>query len=98
MIAMSNLARQENLTGSHALMGDRTAPPSLAEDLIEGAGPIAKFIYGDDSEKSKRKIFYLASEVDSANRPPIFRLGKAKLAARRSRLLQWIAEREGPAA
>jgi len=94
MISMSNLARQESPARSSALAIDRVPAPRLADDLIRGAGPIATFMFGDDSEKSRRKVYYLASEVDPANRPPIFKLGKAELAARPSRLLQWVAERE----
>ncbi len=67
-----------------------TAPVILAGDLMEGAEEIAEFMFGDRSEKSVRKVFYLASEVKVENRPPIFKLGKAKLAARRSRLLAWV--------
>jgi hypothetical protein len=80
------------LTGSRTTTDNTT--PVLADDLMEGAAEIAEFMFGDRSKKSVRKVFYLASEIDPAHRPPIFKLGKSKLAARRLRLLRWIAERE----
>ena len=61
---------------------------------MEGGEEIAEFLYGNRSKKSVRKVFYLTSEVEPANRPPIFKLGNQKLAARRSRLLRWVIERE----
>jgi hypothetical protein len=109
MISMANVARGEGRTGSRgatdingaAASGNScpgtAAPPSLADDLLEGGEEIAEFLLGDRSKKSVRKVFYLSSEVDPANRPPIFKLGNQKLAARRSRLLRWIEEREAAA-
>lgn len=70
------------------------AAPALADDLLEGAGQIAEFIYGADTPITRRKVFYLASEAPPADRPPIFRLGRVKLALRKSRFLAWVEQRE----
>jgi hypothetical protein len=74
--------------------GTAATPPNLAADLLEGAEEIAEFWFGDRSRKSVRKVYYLASEIERTNRPPIVRLGKSKLIGRRSRMLQWLAEQE----
>jgi hypothetical protein len=93
MNSTSRLALQTGLAESRSATDTTAASPRLADDLIESAEEIAEFFFGDRSQKSRRRVFYLAAKIDPAHRPPIFRLG-AKLAARRSRLLQWIAERE----
>ena len=43
-----------------------------------------------------RKLYHLTSEVPEADRLPIFRLG-GQICARKTTLLNWIAEREGRA-
>lgn len=67
------------------------APPprsgTLAEDVLHGAEEIAEFLFGD--RRLRRKVYYLAE----SSRLPVFRYG-ARLNARRSTLLQWIAEQE----
>ena len=93
MSSTSRLALQTSLTESRSATDTTATWPRLADDLIEGAEEIAEFFFGDRSLKSRTRVFYLAGEIDPAHRPPIFRLG-AKLAARRSSLLQWVAERE----
>jgi hypothetical protein len=113
MISMSRAGRSDGRKGAGTVTDSTTqaaptaaapvqfssmpAPPSLAGDLMETAEEIAEFLYGDRSKKAVRKVFYLTSEVEPANRPPIFKLSNQKLAARRSRLLRWIAEREAAA-
>lgn len=66
-------------------------PPALVrtigEDLLEGAGAIAGFVYGDRS--MKRKIYHL---VDGGLFPA-FRLGD-KVCARKSTVLAWIEQQE----
>ena len=64
-------------------------PPSgkLAEDVLHGAEEIADFLFGD--RRLRRKVYYLAE----SSRLPVFRYG-ARLNARRSTLLQWIADQE----
>lgn len=62
----------------------------FADDLLEGADEIAKFLYGPNA--SRRKVYYLAA----CTRIPVFRLG-TKLCARRSVLLGWIANQENRA-
>jgi hypothetical protein len=76
-----------------------TVPDSelcLAADLLRGAAPIAKFVFGDDP-RGRAKVYYLAGEVPLDQRLPVFRLG-SQICARKSTLLRWIAEREGRAA
>lgn len=63
------------------------SPGALADDLLEGAGPIARFVYGD--ERKRRQIYHLAE----AGHLPVFRLG-TKICARQSTLLAWIAAQE----
>ena len=93
MSSTSRLALQTSLTESRSATDTTATWPRLADDLIEGAEEIAEFFFGDRSLKSRTRVFYHAGEIDPAHRPPIFRLG-AKLAARRSGLLQWVAERK----
>jgi hypothetical protein len=61
--------------------------PGIAADLLRGADAIAEFLFGDRSQR--RKVYHLAE----TSRLPVFRLG-ALLCARRSVLLNWIAEQE----
>jgi hypothetical protein len=60
--------------------------PALATDLLRGADEIAEFLFGD--KQQRRKVYHLAN-----SRLPTFRLGSL-LCARRSTLLEWIAEQE----
>lgn len=66
------------------------APQDISDDLLCGADEIAKFLFGPNG--SRRKVYYLAA----CTRLPVFRLG-AKLCARRSVLLAWIAGQENRA-
>lgn len=59
----------------------------LANDLLRGAGQIADFLFGSETER--RKVYHLRG----TSRMPTFRLG-SQVCARRSVLLQWIAEQE----
>lgn len=61
----------------------------LAADLLEGAAPIAKFMFG--SPKERRKVYRLAEEGRSD--VPIFRMG-SKICARKSALVAWIEKQE----
>lgn len=67
-----------------------TIPLNLASDLLRGADAIAAFVYGD--AKLRRRIYHLAERKQL----PVFRLG-AVLCARRSVLLNWIADQEADA-
>lgn len=60
---------------------------SIAYDTLRGAEAIADFLYGDATQR--RKVYHLAE----TSRLPIFRLGSL-LCARRTVLLNWIAEQE----
>ena len=64
-----------------------TSDINLSNDLLRGADAIAEFLYGDAIQR--RKIYHLAE----TSRLPIFRLGSV-LCARRSVLIQWIADQE----
>jgi hypothetical protein len=64
-----------------------TASTELADDLLRGAGAIAVFLFGSATER--RKVYHLAE----TSRLPTFHLGSL-LCARKSVLLQWIAEQE----
>jgi hypothetical protein len=61
-----------------------------AVDLLDGSDEIAEFLYGD--RKKRRKVYHLASET-KGHKIPIFRMGST-ICARRSTLLQWIADQE----
>ena len=89
MSSTSRLALQTSLTESRSATDTTATWPRLADDLIEGAEEIAEFFFGDRSLKSRTRVFYHAGEIDPAHLQ-----GWAKLAARRSSLLQWVAERE----
>ncbi|WP_439373167.1 DNA-binding protein [Bradyrhizobium sp. DASA03120] len=64
---------------------------NIADDLLEGAEEIARFMFG--SPGKRRRVYHLAAHSDL----PLFRLGEV-ICGRRSTLLAWIAEREQAAA
>ncbi len=68
---------------------DTTGPPILADDLLIGAMAIAAFVFGRAEPAERRRVYWLAETAEL----PIFRLG-SMICARKSRLLQHIAERE----
>ena len=76
-----------------------TLPSSAARDLagiepldiLEGAGDIAAYIYGD--REKRRKVYHAVSNGGL----PVFRIGGV-ISARRSTLLSWIADQEHKAA
>jgi hypothetical protein len=59
----------------------------IADDLLEGAEEIARFMFG--SPDKRRRVYHLAAHSDL----PLFRLGEV-ICGRRSTLLAWIAEQE----
>lgn len=61
--------------------------PAFSQDLLRGADEIAAFLYGDRAQR--RKVYHLAT----TSKLPIFKLG-SMICARRSVLLQWIADQE----
>jgi hypothetical protein len=69
--------------GRHA----RGATASLADDVLRGAGQIATFLFGEVT--ARRRVYDLAD----SGALPVFRLGTT-ICARRSTLLDWIAEQE----
>jgi len=62
----------------------------FADDLLEGAEAIAKFLYGPNA--SRRRVYHLSLN----SRIPLFRLG-SKLCARRSVLLEFCKSQENRA-
>lgn len=64
----------------------------LGDDLLHGADAIAKFMFGD--AKHRRKVYYLTGEAPKGM--PHFKMGSL-ICARKSTILNWIAEQEGRA-
>jgi NMD protein affecting ribosome stability and mRNA decay len=60
---------------------------SLSDDLLRGAGEIAKFVYGDAGER--RKVYHAAS----TRQMPTFKMGDV-ICARKSVLLAHIERQE----
>lgn len=68
----------------------QTTPPSgpnLGDDILYGADEIAKFLFGPKG--NRRRVFHLVQ----TSRLPTFRIGTT-ICARRSTLMDWIAEQE----
>jgi hypothetical protein len=61
--------------------------PMMADDLLRGADEIADFFYGN--KEQRRKVYHLVATSNL----PVFKLG-AMICARKSILLQWIADQE----
>jgi hypothetical protein len=67
-----------------------SAPPPLADDLMDGANEIAEFLYGRPvTPEKKRRVYYIAERRTL----PIFTIGSI-LHARKSTLRAEIAKRE----
>jgi hypothetical protein len=64
----------------------------LAQDLMSGAGAIAQFMFGDDAEANRRKVYHAADKLGL----PCFKIG-GTLCARRSTILSWIERQENAA-
>ena len=70
-------------------------------DLLEGAGPLCRFLYADDSPKRRRRIYYwmeviegkVSANVKAADVPPLLTIGGV-VCGRKSVLTEWMAERE----
>ncbi|TYO65750.1 DNA-binding protein [Bradyrhizobium hipponense] len=62
----------------------------VADDLLEGANEIARFLFGPKGRR--RRVYYLIATSGL----PVFRLGET-ICARRSTLRSWIAEQENAA-
>ena len=63
---------------------------TLSDHLLRGANQIAKFMFGD--VKHRRKVYYLTGEATKGL--PHFKMGSV-ICARKSTLMNWIAEQEG---
>ncbi|CBS87017.1 hypothetical protein [Azospirillum lipoferum] len=60
------------------------APPTLADDILQGADSIAKFM-----GVTRRQAYHFVAD----GRIPTFRIG-AIICARKSTILNWIADQE----
>ncbi len=65
---------------------------TLGDDLLRGADEIARFMFND--VKHRRKVYYLTGEATKGL--PHFKMGSV-ICARKSTILNWIAEQEGRA-
>ena len=74
----------------HSGVNDTGLP--LAQDLMSGAGAIAQFMFGDDAEANRRKVYHAADKLGL----PCFKIG-GTLCARRSTILTWIEKQENAA-
>jgi hypothetical protein len=61
---------------------------ALSDDILHGAGAIAEHLFG--ASAARRRVYYL---VESGQLPH-FRVGRARICARRSTLARWISEQE----
>lgn len=60
--------------------------PALSDELLEGAGPIAKFLFGEKAHPRRARTAI-------ARGAPHFKIGN-RFFARRSSLLEWIESQE----
>jgi hypothetical protein len=61
----------------------------MENDMLTGAYEIARFVFGNESETARKRIYHLAESREL----PIFKIGKL-LQARKSTLRAVIEERE----
>jgi hypothetical protein len=71
-----------------------TEAVTLSDDLLKGAAEIARFVFGSDDERARRKVYHLC-ESQRPDGLPVFKLGN-QICARKSTILKAIAEREQP--
>ena len=64
----------------------------LSDDIVAGARGIARYLFGSDAAKYRRKVYNL-SDPRRVDRLPVFRIGH-QLYARKSTLKRVIAEQE----
>ncbi|MDP2739388.1 MAG: hypothetical protein Q8O82_12005 [Pseudorhodobacter sp.] len=76
--------------GSVDNMKQTATEVTLGDDLLRGADEIARYMFGD--VKHRRKVYYLTGEA--AKGLPHFKIGSL-ICARKSTLMNWIAEQEG---
>lgn len=61
----------------------------LSEDLMVGAPAISVFMFGNDTETNRRRVYHAADKLGL----PCFKIG-GSLCARRSTILNWIEQQE----
>ena len=86
---LEQVKNQPQPQAAQVALPDSTGPSILADDLLVGAMAIATFVFGRAEAAERRRVYWLA-ETDEL---PVFRLG-SMICARKSTLLQHIAERE----
>lgn len=98
MTARRRLSKRERLrivakaspiasTATLQALPDARGPPTLADDLLVGAGAISQFMFG--TTKERRRVYWLVE----TGQIPTFRLGTA-ICARKSTILRDVAQRE----
>lgn len=63
-------------------------PPAFADDLLIGAAAIAKFIYNDETDPTRRKVYHLFN----TSQIPIGKIG-SQYAALRSELITYLKKK-----
>jgi hypothetical protein len=83
-----NLGFLDNVKGDQAQKDAKMTDhdEELAKDLLRGAQEIARFLFGDSTQR--RKVYHLVN-----SKLPVFKLG-SMLCARKSVLLKWIRDQE----
>ena len=84
------------LSAALSEMSAKQPQDDLSGDLLEGAAAIAKFLFGDESNTARRRIYHLA-DLKRQDRLPVFRIGQ-QIFARKSTLRRWISQRESSVA
>jgi hypothetical protein len=62
---------------------------------ITNAGPIAKELFGEDTDENRRRVYYIAEQQDKAaekNLPVIRKMGRALITTRRALLKVAVGE------
>ena len=70
------------------MIEDTNMNDTLANDLLQGAGEIARFVYGDDSSRNRRRIYHLIAQKSSCL--PVFKMGN-QIFARKSSIMRTIS-------
>jgi hypothetical protein len=66
-------------------MPENKDTPTLVDDIVEGAGPIAAFLYGRDTPETRKRVYYENStkQLPIVQLRPGGRLRLSKLATRK---------------
>jgi hypothetical protein len=90
---------RDNIVTASVGGGAKSPPPALAEfsdhdgDVIYGARACAKWLFNDDSDAARKRVFHLwATYRDSADGPGFFKLG-ATICLLKSAFRAWVAKK-----